>query len=108
MEISLFIYVYVYIYFIERVFANQLTSQLKKKIFPSSLVFAHWNSEKYADVGCFAGKVDKGQMAFPPFPLLGGVNKQACGGTRNFHPCSPLSMYPRRNVTHLGIWVFQC
>lgn len=33
-----------------------------EKLFPGSLVLAHWNSGKYADVGCFAGKVDRGQM----------------------------------------------
>lgn len=45
-----------------------------KKVFPSSLVLAHWNSEKYADVGCFAGKVDKGQMwLFLCFLCLGGL-----------------------------------
>lgn len=57
-------------------YVNQLPSQLKKKktTFPCSLVLAHWNSGKYADVGCFAGKVDKGQMwLFPCFLCLGSL-----------------------------------
>lgn len=87
---------------------KQLTSQQKNLPQFFDVWCSNWNSGKYADVGCFAGKVDKGQTWFCSLSSAWGGFTNRRGGSRNFHPCrAPPSIYPRRNVTHLGIWVLK-
>lgn len=46
-------------------------------------------------------------MGFPLLPLLGGVTNRHMEKEGISYPSSPPGIYPRRNVTHLGISVLK-